>query len=801
MLRAPRSKRRCCVSSCPARQSLESLEPRLLLSAAAGGIEAAPGAQPIDVEMRAIDGRGNNAEDVDQGAAETNIIRFGYPAVYPDGHGDDIDNDAQPNPRDVSNSLNDQIESVANDRWLTDWIVQWGQFVTHDMVLTLNDAANNELSDGSTADFSIAINDPHDPLGPNPIPFNRSDFDAGTGTPDLVDSPFGPRPNWREQINSVTSYIDASNVYGSDEVRAAALRTFVDGKLELDADGLLPLNTDGLDNDDPLRLGDKLYLAGDIRANEQVALTALHTVFVREHNRLADAIHSENPGMSDEQIYQLARRIVGAEMQIITYREFLPALLGSTAPNSGDYQYDPELDASITNSFAAAIFRFGHSMQSSELQLVDGQGDSQGTVSLAQAFFNPDFLGDNPHNVDFVLNGLSHQVAQENDLLLVDEIRNFLFGPPGAGGMDLAALDIQRGRDHGLPDYNSLREFYGLQRVSSFSDISDDPQTQQRLQEAYGDVDSIDAFIGALAEDHLDGASVGELVQAVVANQFARLRDGDRFFFEGDRLLQSQLVRRVIDLDQVTLGRIIQRNTGLTSMQENVFYHPSVLYYRAGRGSSDVRLTRLGDTAAVIDRRDGHLVDSRSIDELTQIILVGTPGGRPDRWVIDASLTTLPIPDGIVIQNGGSTDGVLTVRGKFGMDSLVVDHDHAVFNAMSIRFSGLDVLRVVGFSYQDQVLVREQANVRVVVESERGCNPGHGQPDRRSRSAAMRNDGDHLRDEHTHGDQRHDAHEQDATDSIADHDILDHVFQRNRMGAIMDRSRLSASARRNVRGR
>ena len=283
------------------------------------------------------------------------MIRFGYPAVYPDGHGDDIDNDAQPNARDVSNSLNDQTASVTNDRLLTDWIVQWGQFVTHDMVLTLNDAANNQLSDGSTGDFSIAINDPHDPLGPNAIPFNRSDFDASTGTPDLVDSPFGPRPNWREQVNSVTSYIDASNVYGSDAVRAAALRTFVDGKLELDADGLLPLNTDGLDNDDPLRLGDKLYLAGDIRANEQVALTALHTVFVREHNRLADAIHSEYPGMSDEQIYQLARRIVGAEMQIITYREFLPALLGSGAPDSSDYQYDPELDASITNSFATAI--------------------------------------------------------------------------------------------------------------------------------------------------------------------------------------------------------------------------------------------------------------------------------------------------------------------------------------------------------------------------------------------------------------------------------------------------------------
>jgi len=786
MLRAHRSKRRCCVSGCQTRHSLESLEPRLLLSAAASGIDAAHVTKPIEVEIRAIDGSGNNAEDASQGAAETNMIRFGYPAVYPDGHGDDIDNDAQPNARDVSNSLNDQTASVTNDRLLTDWIVQWGQFVTHDMVLTLNDAANNQLSDGSTGDFSIAINDPHDPLGPNAIPFNRSDFDASTGTPDLVDSPFGPRPNWREQVNSVTSYIDASNVYGSDAVRAAALRTFVDGKLELDADGLLPLNTDGLDNDDPLRLGDKLYLAGDIRANEQVALTALHTVFVREHNRLADAIHSEYPGMSDEQIYQLARRIVGAEMQIITYREFLPALLGSGAPDSSDYQYDPELDASITNSFATAIFRFGHSMQSSDLQLVDGDGNSQGTVSLAEAFFNPEFLGDNPHNVDLVLNGLSQQVAQENDLFLVDDIRNFLFGPPGAGGLDLAALDIQRGRDHGLPDYNSLREFYGLQRISSFSDISSDPQTQHRLQELYSDVDSIDAFIGALAEDHLDGASVGELVHAVVANQFARLRDGDRFFFEGDRVLKSDVVRRVINLDQVSLGDIIQRNTGLTSMQENVFYDPSVLYYQAGRGSADVRITRLGDIVAVIDTRDGHVIDSRPIDELAQIMLVGTPGGKSERWLIDASMTTLPIPGGIVIQNGGSADGVLTIRGRAGVDSLVVGNDHAVFNAMSIRFSGLDLLRVVGFSRNDQVVVHEQASVRVVVEPRRGHAPRNDRRERTARGDAVLNDGDHGLE---------------VTPSIVDHGVLDQVFQRDRIGRIMDRSLLRASPRRDVRRR
>ncbi|MEO1996929.1 MAG: peroxidase family protein, partial [Planctomycetaceae bacterium] len=173
MLRAHRSKRRRCVPHQQASQNLEALEPRVLLSATGGLQDGTLDGQQAEIEMRSIDGSGNNTDEVAQGAAETNVIRFGYPAVYPDGHGDDIDSDEQPNARDVSNALNDQVESVTNARHLTDWIVQWGQFVTHDMVLTLNDAANNELSDGSTGDFGIAINDPTDPLGPQAIPFNR----------------------------------------------------------------------------------------------------------------------------------------------------------------------------------------------------------------------------------------------------------------------------------------------------------------------------------------------------------------------------------------------------------------------------------------------------------------------------------------------------------------------------------------------------------------------------------------------------------------------------------------------------
>src|SRR5262245_17837089 len=260
---------------------IEALEDRLVLSL---------GLDLTGVEWRTINGTGNNIATPNQGAAETRQIRFGYGAQFPDGFGDAIITPPQrANPRTISNVLHAQGGSVPSARRLTDWAFQWGQWITHDMDLTRNGPQFNVRSDGTVGDFRIPVEDPDDPLGPNPIPFDRSEFDPTTGTPDPV--PGTSRLNRREVINAVTSYIDASMVYGSDPVRAAVLRTFSDGKLKTSADGkLLPLNTAGLPNPDPFHLGDRLFLAGDVRANEQVGLTAVHTLFVREHNRLATRI-------------------------------------------------------------------------------------------------------------------------------------------------------------------------------------------------------------------------------------------------------------------------------------------------------------------------------------------------------------------------------------------------------------------------------------------------------------------------------------------------------------------------------
>lgn len=685
---------------------VERLEGRLLLT---GGIDLS------GVEWRAIDGTGNNVALPTQGAAETRQIRFGYGAQFPDGFGNEIITaPRRAKPRTISNEIHAQSESVLNDRNLTDWVFQWGQWITHDLDLTRNGAEFNELwpYEGEVGDFSIPIEDPNDPFGAVPIPFNRSEFDPLTGTPD----PVGTRLNRREVINSITSYIDASMVYGSDSERAAALRTFEGGKLKTSAGGkLLPTNDLGLPNADALGLGEELFLAGDVRANEQVNLTVVHTLFVREHNRLATKIAQLNPQLGDEEIYQLARRIVGAEMQIITYEEYLPAVFGfDLAPDPDDALYDPAVNATVTNSFAHAVFRFGHSQVSDSTLLVNNNGDTVGSLSIAAAFFNPDFLKDAPANVNRVLKGLASQNGQENDLLLVDGIRNSLFGPPGAGGLDLAALDIQRGRDHGLPDYNTLRNAYDVPRVTTFAEISSDPEIQAKLEELFGTVDNIDPFVGALAEDHLPGSSVGPLIEAVVGNQFERLRDGDRFFYTNDELLNSEAVRQIINLDNLSLSKIIRLNTNITNLQDNVFFDDSVLIFEARDAGANVKLLAENGMLKLMNVRNGRELARASLSDLTQVILVGSDDA-PDFFNLFLADAYGKLESGVVIYGGNSAGDVINVFGSTRKDTFAVGDDSIEINGNDISYFGIERIRLVKRGGADTITIDDDVLAEVLV--------------------------------------------------------------------------------------
>jgi hypothetical protein len=232
---------------------------------------------------------------------------------------------------------------------------------------------------------------------------------------------------------------------------------------------------------------------------------------------------------------------------------------GNLLPFTSYRGYRTEVNPGIANIFSTAAYRFGHSMLSTELKRLgsDGRAIEAGHLSLADAFFKPQETID--QGIEPILRGLAAQVAQEIDNEVIDDIRNFLFGPPGAGGFDLAALNIQRGRDHGLGDYNSVRQAFGLQTVQRFSDISRDPAVQANLADAYTSVNDIDAWGGGLAESRLGGALVGETWRAIIADQFIRLRDGDRFFYR--EILPTEMVAMV---EAQSLATIILRNTTIS---------------------------------------------------------------------------------------------------------------------------------------------------------------------------------------------------------------------------------------------
>ena len=525
-------------------------------------------------EFRPIDGEGTNPRHPSWGAAGMPFARVTSTA-YADGY-DLPAGPERPGAREISNAVLAQNEDEPSLAGATDMVWQWGQFLDHDIDLT------PVIDPPEPFDIAIPAGDPwFDPGGTGAvsIPLERSFYVHVRGV--------------REQVNEITAYIDASNVYGSDAARALELRALDGtGKLKMSAGDLLPFNVNGYpnapDSGDP-----SYFLAGDFRANEQVALTAMHTVFAREHNYWAERIQSEPQlfaealdrpvdrgpsasgerhrmnrddfnrrsagSLSGDEIYELARAIVAAELQAITYNEFLPVLLGPDAldPYGG---FRPAARPDVRNAFATSAYRFGHSMLSDSLLRLDRSGESigEGPLALAAAFFQPAELIE--HGIEPLLRGLCIQRAQEVDAQLVDGVRNFLFGPPGAGGFDLAALNIQRGRDHGLPGYNRLRRDLGLQPRGSLTEVSSDRETVARLASVYGSIEEVDSWVGGLAEDHVAGALVGETVLAVLKDQFEALRDGDRFWYQV--YLPSPLVELV---ERQSLTTILQRNTRIGS--------------------------------------------------------------------------------------------------------------------------------------------------------------------------------------------------------------------------------------------
>jgi hypothetical protein len=602
------------------------------------------------IDLRTLDGSCNNLANPTWGRTNTPYIRVA-PANYADGVGRPV---GGPEPRYVSNRVfSDTSQNLFSENRVTQWGFAWGQFMDHTFGL-------RQDSGGENAPIRFNASDPleqfRNDLGA--IGFSRTPAAPGTGTGNVV----------REQINTVSSYIDGFTVYSGNAARLEWLREGpVDGNMANNSarlmmnNGLLP-RRDSRGNAGTAPVMDaaghlqatpgRAMVAGDVRANENWALTATQTLFALEHNRIVGRLPNS---LSEQEKFEIARRVVGAEQQYITYNEFLPALGVSLSPYLG---YRANVNSSLSNEFAVVGYR-AHSMIHGEFEPiaeagrytqaqldeferqgieVEEEGDELALITpLNVAFFNPDLLAQ--VGIGPVLKGLGGESEYKNDEQIDNQLRSVLFQIPVPGNpecldgpglpecfrgvSDLGAIDVARGRDHGLPLYNDLRRAYGLAPKTSFTSITGESTSQfprdpeidpnnpvndpdivdftrlsdirgrdillgspaadthsvtgarrstlaARLSATHnGNVNSLDAFTGMLAERHLPGREFGELQLAVWRKQFEALRDGDRFYYQNDPALTEIQRRYGINFRQ-SLGQIINANTDADT-EGNVF--------------------------------------------------------------------------------------------------------------------------------------------------------------------------------------------------------------------------------------
>jgi len=620
---------------------------------------------------RSMSGRCNNLEKPDLGKNSVPLTRM-LPAIYDDdrsalrkwdwrkGGGGRL-----PNPRLVSTVVHDDDPSSQPDAHHTLALMQWGQFLAHDVAMTPKITGPNGLKlkcDRCLPDFG---GEEFSPCSPIPIPkgdpfFPSSDIESGQNRcipfTRSLPSPQAGVDKLREQMNVLTAFVDSSNVYGSDECKSRDLRQFDGGQLKVVAHPmsprffkpLMPRTTINQECTSPTG---KCFFAGEERNSEQPGLTSLHTLMVREHNRLAQHLALENPHWNDEKLFQEARKIVIAINQHITYNEFLPRVLGpdlvekfgiassSSNSSSGKFEhhhhhYDSECSPDVSNEFATAAFRFGHSlirpqfylMNKMELPAGGGernvaataeryddssafhrQGSSSSSSSshqhhrhhhlhsakteeipLKNHFFNPDVLF-RAQTVDRLMRGVLSTPMERFDSHVSKELTNHLFQVPGVpfSGMDLAAINIQRGRDHGLQGYVQYLKLTAKQcywddkdigRIDTFQDLANviGENAAAKLSRVYRSVHDIDLFTGGLSEPSIEGGVVGKTFGCIIGQQFQRLKRCDRFWHQTTDAKLGFTPDQLEQIQATTLSGLLCRNwDDPSAVQRSAFDLPS----------------------------------------------------------------------------------------------------------------------------------------------------------------------------------------------------------------------------------
>ncbi|XP_064002806.1 thyroid peroxidase [Pogoniulus pusillus] len=559
-------------------------------------------------KYRLITGACNNREHPRWGASNTALARW-LPPAYEDGlsqpRGWDPSiryNGVQlPLVREVTRKIiHASNEAVTEDNLYSDIIMVWGQYIDHDIAFTPQSTSRTTFLNGLECHMTCEKQNPCFPIEVTTndsltvemdcLPFYRSSPACGTGDHSILFKNLSVLTP-RQQINALTSFLDASTVYGSTSATENKLRNLTS------KEGLLKVNVKYYDNHrEYLPFTDQIpspcaqdlnenederiecFMAGDSRSSEVTSLAAMHTLWLREHNRLARALKNINHHWSAETVYQEARKIVGALHQIITLRDYIPKIIGQDAFNLyiGLYKgYDPTINPTVSNVFSTAAFRFGHATIQPIVKRLNAQylNDPElPDLHLHEVFFSPWRLIKGG-GLDPLLRGLLAHSAKllVQDQLLNEELTEKLFVLSNNGSLDLSSLNLQRGRDHGLPGYNDWREFCDLPKLETQSDLNSvitNPNITEKIMELYHNPSNIDVWLGGLVEDFLPGARTGPLFACLIGKQMKALRNGDRFWWEnGDVFTEVQ--KR--ELRKHSLSRVICDNTGISEVPVDAF--------------------------------------------------------------------------------------------------------------------------------------------------------------------------------------------------------------------------------------
>ncbi|KAJ8402961.1 hypothetical protein AAFF_G00362750 [Aldrovandia affinis] len=566
----------------------------------------------LSERYRTITGECTNRQHPRWGAANTPYTRW-LPPEYEDGRAAPRGWDPQhtyynftlPLVRSVSQVvLYTHNEDISMDTSLSHLLVEWGQWLDHDLTLTPQSPSTSAFRTGADCTRTCSRDMPCFPIQ---IPITDPRAGSQSCMPFFRSAPScivrGSSLRHREQLNAITSFMDASMVYGSSASLSSALRNLssphglLAQNLQHSDLGLaympylsrLPFHPDPCG---PCRGGNctdlqtpteqinltSCFQAGDSRANEHLGMIALHTLFLREHNRLAHELHFINPHWGPNTLYQEARKILGAIHQVLTWEQYLPRVLGE----SGHVHllplyrgYSADVDPSITNAFSAAVFRFAHvTVQPLVARLGPGYSPSSEypPLPLHRSLF-ASWRVVQEGGIDPVLRGLLFSPAklQIPGQMMVEELTERLFQAQGGLPLDLGALNLQRGRDHGLPGYSAWRQLCNLSVPATALDLArvmGNTNLAHKLLVLYGTPQNIDLWVGAISEPPLSGGRVGPLLACLMAKQFRALRDGDRFWWQREGVFSGA---QRAQLRKVSLSRIICDNTHISHVPKDPF--------------------------------------------------------------------------------------------------------------------------------------------------------------------------------------------------------------------------------------